>query len=347
MNPAGVYTDKHDPKHHALFWMGWVVSFTMLQSMGQGSSAVLYWLTYYLVTLPVFIIHTYLIAYWLVPQIFMKNRYFLFSTMLIVLLVVFSVAELLISTLLIDRFFYPERLPDSGYLGFKNIIISGIGNHYIILVFLAVKAGKAWYRSQNMERDEQMINLDAGFEIYLYQLQPRMMYHLMKLLGRVIKAEPQNAPEMIIRISGFLNRFLKHAAREQATLLEEMNLVEEYFGLYDSVPGCQQEISCKIRGDLSSIKVPSCLFLPVFDAAVNSCNGIAGSCSADTETIDHGFRLHIMISNHHLINQEDQEDVDMLQRRLQRSFRGNFQMSDETSEGCRKIEMEVFDVCCN
>jgi two-component system, LytTR family, sensor kinase len=347
MNPTGVYTDKHDSKYHVLFWLGWVVSFTLLQSMGQGSSAVLYWLTYYLVTLPVFMIHTYLIAYWLVPLTFLKNRYFLFSMMLIVLLIIFSVAELLISTLFVDRLFYPEKLPPPGYLSVKNIVISGIGNQYIILVFLAVKAGKAWYRSQNMERDEQMINLDAGFEIYLYQLQPRMMHHLMKLLGKVIKAQPQKAPEMIIRISGFLNRFLKQAANEQTTLSEEMNLVEEYFGLYDSAPGFQQEISCKIRGDLSSIKVPSCLFLPVFDAAVNSFNGIYGSCSVNTDTIDSGFRLNIMISNQQARNKDDHDDVDMLQKRLQRSFNGNFHISDETREGYRKIELEVFEACCN
>jgi|GEM_PF-791649 len=347
MIPAGVYTGKHNPKLHALFWLMWVISFTLLKSMGLGSNSVLYWLMYYLITLPVFIIHTYLIAYWLVPLTFMKNRLFLFSLMLFVFLVVFSVVELVISAGIVDRMFYPEKLPAPGYLGFKNIIISGIGNHYVILVFMAVKAGRAWYHAQNIEKAEQLVNLDTGFEIYLYQLQPRMMHHLMKLLGKVIKNDPHKAPDMIIRISGFLNRFLKQAAKEQTTLAEEMDLAGEYLRFYESLSGSQFEIKCNMQGSLSSVMVPAFLFLPIFDAAVNSMNENRGTCSVDTETSDHGFRLKIRIGKLQLKDHSGHDDVDMLRKRLQRSFDGNFHMADETRDGYRKIELEVFEENCN
>jgi two-component system, LytTR family, sensor kinase len=347
MIPARVYTGKHNPKLHALFWLMWVTSFTLLQSMGQGSSSVLYWLMYYLITLPVFIIHTYLIAYWLVPLTFMKSRLLLFSLMLFVFLILFSVAELVISARFVDRLFYPGKLPPPDYLNIKNIIISGIGNHYVILVFMAVKAGRAWYHAQNVEKAEQLIHLDTGFEIYLYQLQPRMMHHLMKLLGNVIKTDPQKAPDMIIRISGFLNRFLKQAAKEQTTLTEELNLAGEYLGFYAWTTGNQNEIKCTMRGDLSSIKVPAFLFLPVFDAAVNNMNEISVNCSVDTETFGQGFRLTIRFSNLLMKNHGVHDDVDMLHRRLQRSFNGNFHMNDLTRDGYREIELEVSGVNCN
>jgi two-component system, LytTR family, sensor kinase len=347
MIPAGVYTDKHNPKLHALFWLIWVMSFTLLQSMGQGTSSLLYWLMYYLITLPVFIIHTYLIAYWLVPLTFMKNRLFLFGVTLFVFLIIFSVAELVISAQFVDKIFYPGKLPPPDYLSIKNIIISGIGNHYIILVFMAVKAGREWYHAQNIEKAEQLINLDTGFEIYLYQLQPRMMHHLMKLLGNVIKTDPQKAPDMIIRISGFLNRFLKQAVKEQTTLAEELNLAGEYLGFYSWATGNQQQIKCNMRGDLNKIKVPAFLFLPVLDAAVNNLNGIPGNCSVDTETFNQGFRLKIMISKIPMKGHIDHDDVDMLHRRLQRSFDDNFHMKDETRDGCREIELEVYEVNCN
>jgi two-component system, LytTR family, sensor kinase len=347
MIPAGVYTGKHNPKLHVLFWLMWVTSFTLLQSMGQGSSSVVYWLMYYLITLPVFVIHTYLIAYLLVPLTFMKNRLFLFSLMLFVFLVVFSIVELVISAGLVDRMFYPGKLPAPDYLSFKNIIISGIGNHYVILVFMAVKAGRAWYQAQNIEKAEQLVNLDTGFEIYLYQLQPRMMHHLMKLLGKVIKNDPQKAPDMIIRISGFLNRFLKQAAKDHTTLSEELNLAGEYLGFYESASGSQLEIRCNMQGNLSSFIVPAFLFLPVFDAVVNNLNGSPGNCSVDAETSDHGFRLKIRINKLHLKNHNDHDDVAMLHRRLQRSFDGNFNMTDETRDGYREIELEVFEENCN
>jgi two-component system, LytTR family, sensor kinase len=339
---TGVYTGRHDPKLHALFWLMWVTSFTWLQSMGQDSSSALYWLMYYLITLPVFVVHTYLIAYWLVPHTFMKNRLFLFSLMLLGFLIIFSVAELILSESFVDRLFYPEKRPAPGYLSFKNIIISGIGNHYIILVFMAVKVGRAWFHAQNMEKAEQLINLDTGFEIYLYQLQPRMMHHLMKLLGRVIKSEPQKVPDMIIRISGFLNRFLKEAAREQTSLSEEMNLAWEYLGLYESGYGNKIEIKYTAHGDLGSINIPAFLFFPVFDAAMHNLNGNHAKCSVDAETIDHGYRLKFRISNREVKSCGGYDDMDILLKRLQRSYNRNFRMKDETREDIREIDVEVF-----
>src|SRR5690554_2764000 len=82
---------------HTGFWLAWVVSFTVLQSLGQGIETFSIWLRYYVITLPVFIGHTYLIAYWLVLYTFYKNRYGLLIMGVLVLLPVFSIIELIIS----------------------------------------------------------------------------------------------------------------------------------------------------------------------------------------------------------------------------------------------------------
>ena len=63
---------------HTIFWLTWVVSFTIIQSLGFGIDQYFIWFMYYVVTLPIFIIHTYLIAYWIVPNTFFKGKYVCF-----------------------------------------------------------------------------------------------------------------------------------------------------------------------------------------------------------------------------------------------------------------------------
>ena len=44
---------------HILFWVCWVMGFTFIQSFGQPVEIYFGWFSYYVITLPVFVGHTY------------------------------------------------------------------------------------------------------------------------------------------------------------------------------------------------------------------------------------------------------------------------------------------------
>lgn len=97
MTDFSIHIDKKRMAQHTIFWMCWIFGFTFIQSFGFGINDFVAWLFYYLVTLPLFVAHTYLIAYWLVPACFFKHRYWLFAGWIIALLIIASVFELVIS----------------------------------------------------------------------------------------------------------------------------------------------------------------------------------------------------------------------------------------------------------
>jgi two-component system LytT family sensor kinase len=148
---------------HVLFWAAWVVSFTIIQSLGEGIHEYFVWLMYYLTTLPVFVVHTYLIAYWLLPWVHENHNYLLFLLGIAVFLLVFSVIELVVSNELVFKLYDAEKSFGPGYLNIKNIVLSGIGNHFIILVFFAIKAGRSWYHSKN--RKEELLRKKTETEL--------------------------------------------------------------------------------------------------------------------------------------------------------------------------------------
>jgi len=199
---------------HCLFWLSWIIGFTVIQSLGKGMHECFVWLMYYLITLPVFIAHTYLIAYWLVPHYFLKRRYILFGSWLMLFLVVFSVVELIVSNEFVFRIFDPSKCFARGYLNTGNILISGLGNHYIILVFLAFKAVKSWHEAKNRKEELETQNLETELEIFRYQLQPQLILSIIIELEQLSEVKSVKVPEMIVRISDFINQLLAETKAE-------------------------------------------------------------------------------------------------------------------------------------
>ena len=170
-----IHTVKAEIVLHVLFWLSWIISFTLIQSIGAGVHQYFVWLMYYIITLPIFILHTYLIAYWLLPVTFFKGRFGLFALGFFLFLALFSAIELVVSNELVFKPFDINKSFSPGYLNLQNILISGVGNLYIVLVFLAIKAGRSWYLAKT--RKEQLLKskTDTELEIYQYQLQPKMV----------------------------------------------------------------------------------------------------------------------------------------------------------------------------
>ena len=77
--------DQRRGLRHLLFWFVWVVGFTFIKSFGESMDIYLGWFSYYLITLPIFVAHTYLVAYVLVPLFLNKRLFPLFILSFIVL----------------------------------------------------------------------------------------------------------------------------------------------------------------------------------------------------------------------------------------------------------------------
>lgn len=329
---------------HTGFWLAWVISFTILQSLGQGRESFSMWFRYYVITLPVFVSHTYLIAYWLVPRARSKNRYGLLIAGVAAFLPFFSIIELIISNELVFKFFNSKVYYNPGYLNVKNIIISGIGNHYILLVFFAIKAGKEWYHSKLRKNEEQQWNEKTELEIYHYQLQPRIMLHLMEILQHTIAKNPSETPGLIIQISNFFNLFLKENYADWRPLLAETDLIEQYFKIYRL--GLCNPVKCEIQfnGNLKPFVVPPFLFLPVLEFAMKNgekCNDCF-QCSVFIKGENRKLFFTVELWSENRLRLAGSYDVEMLQLRLQHHFPGNFRLKEESDENFWLLQLEIF-----
>ena len=247
---------------HLVFWLSWTLSFTFIKSIGYPMPVYFDWLIYYILTLPVFIAHTYIVAYWLVPKFFITKRYGVFSLIFFSLLYAFSVIELLLSNELIFGFLSERISVETDYLDTKNVIISGIGNHYIIVLFLAVKVLKNWYRTENNRSELQLQTIESEIQLLKHQLQPRFLLNVMGILENMAIEKSKKTPDMIIRISNLLNNVLVDNSNDIISLRKEVNLIESYVEIQKMVKGSGLSTQVILSGDSDSRKIPVLSFFP-------------------------------------------------------------------------------------
>ena len=336
--------DRKEVFLHVVFWLTWVISFTFIQSIGNGLHHSIMWFIYYLITLPVFIIHTYLIAYWLVPKTFFNGKYWCLVGGLLLFLVFFSILELVISNELVFRKMNEGKNFQSDYLQLKNIIISGVGNQYVILVFLAIKAGRTWYSAQNLKEELLQTKLETDLEIYRYQLQPKLIYTLVDELEKITEQQPDKAPDMIVKISNFLNRFLYEGKEEMLLLELEVKIIEEYLDIHKQALEGRLTTNFIVNGSLKSFVVPPLLLLPFINSAIKmvyECNNLF-----ESTVIIKAERKYLLFMFTFWSEKEfrltDNQNIDITKKRLNFSYPGKHRLIENIDENFREVSLEIF-----
>lgn len=329
---------------HTFFWLAWVVIFTLVQSIANSFDQWFLWLMYYIITLPIFVIHTYLIAYWLIPKVFFKNHYLLFALGVFILLLVFSVIELIVSNELVFNLFDKSKTFEPGYLSLKNIIISGVGNHYIILVFFAIKAGRSWYSTQSQQEKLLRTKTETDLEIYQHQLQPKLILTLLEELEVMAEKKPDDVSEMIVKISNFLNRFLYEGKDEMILLELEVKLIEEFLAIHKQAMSDFLTSNLVVNGNLKSFVVPPLLLLPYINSAIKlayECNNLF-----ESTVIIKAEKKYLLFTftfwSEKKFSLNENENVEITKKRLKYNYPGKHRLIENIDENFREVSLEIF-----
>jgi hypothetical protein len=340
-----IHIDKKGILFHSVFWLSWIILFTVIQGIGGGVRQYFVWLMYYIITLPVFVVHTYLIAYWLLPRTFFKGKIWFAFAGILILLIVFSVIELVVSNELIFRVFDKSKMFGKGYLNLQNIIISGIGNHYIILVFLAIKVWQSWYYSKNQTAGLMQIKMETELEIYRFQLQPKLTLAMVEELETISGNEPEKLPQMIVKMSGFLNHFLFEVKDELIPLSLEVKLISEFIDIHKFAIGGRCKFSLIVNGNLQSHVCPPLLLLPFINSAlkvVYDCNN-----SFESTVIIKAEKKYLLFTftfwseeDFSLLNNND---LGVIKKRLAFNFPSKHRIIENMDTNFAEISLEIFN----
>lgn len=217
---------------HFLFWVFWVAGFTFVKSYGAGPDVYLGWLTYYIVTLPVFITHTYLIVYWAAGKFLSGYRILVFIIIFFMLMVLFSFLEMIITSEILSGFFPYLFTEEPIYLNPGEVVISGIGNLYVILVFAASKMIRSWHIKEKKKQDIIHKNLLFERADVNAGIHPRMLLFSLEEIEALTSEGSELVPSVIFHLSELLNTVMRIGDDLLVSAGEELKNVRKLLNFY-------------------------------------------------------------------------------------------------------------------
>jgi len=250
---------------HLLFWCAWVVGFTFVKSFGEPAEYYLGWFSYYLLTLPIFIAHTYLVAYFLIPNFLNRRMIPLFIVFFLLLFYGFSVLELLLSNEFIYKWYALGIEIMENYLAPGNVIRSGLGNFYIVLVFLAARTIREWYYADSRSKELQHLELQQQMENAITRVQPHMLLYAIDHIDRMVADASPDVTKAIVLTSEFLNEVMVYHEEKHKIFSREIDLVRKLVVLVSVLRNCKPDVEFFISGDPAQIKMPHMILFTLVD----------------------------------------------------------------------------------
>lgn len=324
---------------HLVFWLIWVVGFTFIKSFGESMEVYLGWFSYYLITLPIFMAHTYLVAYLLVPWFFNKRLFLVFTGLFLGFFYGFSVLELLVSHRFIYQWYQTGTELSDDFLAPVNVITSGLGNLYIVLVFLAARTIREWFNANSRSKELQHVELQQQMEDAITRVQPHMLLYAMDHIDRMVEESSPDVTRAIAMTSELLNEVMIYHEEPNKLFSGEIILVRKLVDLVSMIRKAKPDVEFFISGDPGQVEMPPMILFTIVDMIFRKLEEEDTMPELHIEVSEYSNMITVQILNSGVRKQEDamQECLHTM-RQIEYFYKGVVSMSIEAhSYGCAVI----------
>lgn len=330
---------------HILFWLSWILGFTFIKSFGQGYDVYLDWLGYYILSLPIFVSHTYLVVYYLIPRFFTARLWPLFMLLFLLAFYGFSCLELVLSYEFIYRIFAFNLDKVRSYLETTNVIRNGVGNLYVVLVFLAVRTIIEWDRTEEKRKIVSRQALEQEIEETMIRVQPLMLLYSIDHIDELISRHDPRCTQAIAMTSELLSEVMMFYEEGYRLITREIELVKKLLELVSLFRGKSPEVEFFISGDPGSMDLPPMILFSFFDMVIREYDDLENLPEINVEASGFSNMLNIQI----LQDGERGHEIDLngcleAARKLEKNHCGEVNIPIEyNSYGCFVVIMKAPD----
>ncbi|MCK4751037.1 MAG: histidine kinase [Bacteroidales bacterium] len=174
---------------------------------------------------------------------------------------------------------------DADYLSFLNNSLAWRGMLggliYLVLVLVYYLASSVQKLQERTRQEERLKNLvrDTELNMLKSQINPHFLFNSLNSISSLTMSSPDEARDMIIRLSDFLRYSLKHRENEYVPLKEELGRMKDYLAIEKIRFGEKLQYEFNIDGACEDFPVPTMIFQPLFE------NAIRHSVYESTETV--------------------------------------------------------------
>lgn len=258
-----------------------------------------------LMHMPILLSATYFTLYFLIPRYLLKKEYNRFFLYLFISALVVGILDRANSYYVIRPAVFPGEPRLTGSLGVKYF--SAIINNYFIIGFAsAIKLFMFWYQDEKERQELIQQKMSAELKYLKSQIHPHFLFNTLNNLYVLTKKKSENAPDLLMKLSGLLRYMLYECNADSTPLEKEIEIIKDYLDLEKIRYGAQLSISFDIVGDCRAKLIPPVLMLPFIENSFK--HGISRSLknlfvNIKIEVIDEKLIFTI-------VNSKDQDNAD-------------------------------------
>lgn len=288
---------------HVLFWIFCYFFYVITYAQWAGSS---YRgeIIMNLKLLPIRMIGTYILIYYMIPKYLLKRKYITFVIMVAFHAFLFGLSIWGLIYLFdgVDHDIYE-------FWHLHKITGSIISNYEIPAIAAVIKFFKIWYLDQQQKSALQIEKRDAELKFLKSQVHPHFLFNTLNNLYALTLRKSDQAPDIVLKLSQLLDYILYTGNQDRVELEKEIQLVEDYIELEKIRYSDKLDIQLKLNGSAYGKKISPLLILPFVENSFKHgvSQEIAESYIHISIDVEDDSLVLLVKNTNHPKNQEDPE----------------------------------------
>ncbi|HUS03322.1 MAG TPA: sensor histidine kinase [Chitinophagaceae bacterium] len=259
-----IFSARYRAVRHIVYWLCYLFIWAIFWSIFFKS----YWLSIFITMfwLPVKIIYSYPLIYYVIPNFLFKARYVSF----VAIIIAWGVAGWFINFLTMAYIIFPVQRQFLGW----NVFPADAWQPASYLCLLTAAAGVViiklfghWVKKQQDWMQSEKEKISAELQLLKAQVHPHFLFNTLNNIYSFSLENSPKTPGMILKLSSLLSYMLYDCKAEEVLLEKEIEVMKNYIDLEKERYGNKIEISLNIEGDVKDKYIAPLLLLPFLENA--------------------------------------------------------------------------------
>jgi len=211
----------------------------------------------------------YFNIYYLVPKLFLQNKWLPYFGSLVVIVIF-----IILSVVLVQEFLYESNKPIevTGYfLVFINIT-SGIISFVLLFAGTTTPILFRYWITDTQRADElESTTLESELKLLKNQINPHFLFNMLNNANMLIKKNNKDASEVLFKLEDLLRYQINDSSKDKVLLSSDIRFLNDFLNL-EKVRRDKFEFTISKEGNISHIEIPPLLFIPFVENAVKHNN---------------------------------------------------------------------------
>lgn len=332
---------------HVVFWIG--VLFFYTHFFGYESSNFNYVFSFSAFLMPVTIITTYVVIYYLIPKYVLLKKYgllILYSTYTFVLSAYLIIISIFYGLIFLSGFKPNGMAPMS-----KSLLVVMIAVYIIVVLVGAFSLVKHNYKSNSTNQELQHKVLETQLKLkeqelhYLkMQIHPHFLFNTLNTMYGFALKKSEETPEMILRLSNLLDYLLYQVDKPLVPLKQELDHIKDYVTLEKMRFNDTLDVTMNFEDVDDSIHIAPMLLIPFVENSFKHGQIRNKKLSVYMKLTHINSIVHFSIQNSVYISSKNDPDgigLSNIKKRLTSLYEDNYELLISKDEQWYSVELKL------